>query len=104
MKSQDHFPVPEIVWDHRKAGTNLRKHKVSFEEAATALEDPLTTTKPDPDHSISESRFLTLGLSCRHRLILVAHTDDSDEIRIISARLPTRSERYAYEDDKLDQT
>ncbi|MGA2850685.1 MAG: BrnT family toxin [Terracidiphilus sp.] len=103
MDSQDPVPVPEIVWDLRKARSNLGKHKVSFEEAATALEDPLSTTKPDPDHSISESRFLTLGLSFRHRLVLVAHTDDSDEIRIISARLPTRSERYAYEDDNLQQ-
>jgi len=95
--------MPEIVWDPRKARSNLRKHEVSFEEAATSLEDPLSTTKPDPDHSISESRFLTLGLSFRHRLILVAHTDDPDEIRIISARLPTRSERNAYEDDNLQQ-
>jgi uncharacterized DUF497 family protein len=95
--------MPDIVWDLRKARSNLRKHKVSFEEAATVLNDPLSTTKLDPDHSISESRFLTLGLSCRHRLVLVAHTEDPDEIRIISARLPTRSERDAYEDNNLDK-
>jgi hypothetical protein len=90
---------PEIRWDSRKAWANLRKHKVSFEEAATVLDDRMSVTKPDPDHSIAECRFLTLGLSCRHRLVLVAHTEDPNEIRIISARRPTRSERNAYESD-----
>ena len=90
---------PKVRWDPRKSWTNLRKHKISFEEAATVLDNRLSVTKPDPDHSVTESRFLTLGLSSKHRLILVAHTEDPDEIRIISARLPTRSERYAYEND-----
>jgi uncharacterized DUF497 family protein len=90
---------PIIRWDPRKSWANIRKHKVSFEEAATVLEYRLSVTKQDPDHSITESRFLTLGLSFKQRLVLVAHTEDSDEIRIISARLPTRSERYAYEND-----
>lgn len=88
---------PEVRWDARKASENFRKHKISFEEAATAMDDQLSVTKPDPDHSITENRFLTLGLSLRHRLILLAHTEDADEIRIMSARLPTRSERDAYE-------
>lgn len=90
---------PKVFWDPRKARANLRKHKVSFEEAETVLKDRLSTTKPDPDHSDSERRFLTLGLSCRRRLILVAHTEDPDEIRIISARPPMRSERDAYENE-----
>jgi len=90
---------PEVRWDARKARANFRKHKVSFEEASTAFEDPLSTTRPDPDHSLTEGRFLTLGLSLSHRLVLVAHTEDEHEIRIISARLPTRSERDAYEND-----
>ena len=90
---------PKVRWDPRKAWANLRKHRVSFEEAATVFDDKLSVTKADPDHSITENRFLTLGLSFRHRLVLVAHTEDPDELRIISARLPTRSERYAYEND-----
>jgi hypothetical protein len=90
---------PMVRWDPRKSWKNLRKHNVSFEEAATVLEHRLSVTKSDPDHSIAESRFLTLGLSFKHRLVLVAHTEDPEEIRIISARLPTRSERYAYEND-----
>jgi len=88
---------PRVLWDPRKARANLRKHKVSFEEAATVLNDWLSVTKPDPDHSADERRFLTLGLSCNQRLILLAHTEDPGEIRIISARLPTRSEQDAYE-------
>lgn len=90
-------PEPKILWDPEKAARNFRKHRVSFNEASTVFRDWLALTKPDPDHSISERRFLTLGLSSNQRLVLVAHTDDGDEIRIISARLPTRSERNAYE-------
>jgi uncharacterized DUF497 family protein len=94
---QEPLEEPKVRWDTRKAWTNIRKHGVSFEEAVTVLDSRLSVTKNDPDHSIVENRFITLGLSCKHRLVLVAHTEDLDEIRIISARLPTRSERYAYE-------
>ncbi len=90
---------PEVRWDARKAWSNLRKHKISFEEAATVFNDGLSVTKPDPDHSVYENRFLTLWLSFRHRLVFVCHTDDPDEIRIISARLPTRSEQNTYQDN-----
>jgi len=96
---EDPERAQKINWDARKARTNLRKHGVSFEEAKTAFDDHLSVTKFDPDHSIEESRFLTLGISSSHRLLLVAHTDDPYEIRIITARLPTRSEREAYEND-----
>src|SRR6266567_1974336 len=90
---------PRILWDLRKARSNLRKHKVSFEEAITVFDDRMSTTKPDPDHSISENRFLPPGLSCKHRLVLVAHTEDPHEVRIISARLPTHGERHDYEEE-----
>lgn len=94
---QEPASEPKLVWDIQKARQNLRKHKVSFEEAATVFRDWLSVTNPDPDHSAAERRFLTLGLSCNQRLIPVAHTEDPGEIRMISARLPTRSERDAYE-------
>ena len=90
--------TPGIRWDPRKGRTNLRKHGVSFIEAATVFTDYLLLTKIDPDHSIHENRFMSLGLSSLNKLILVAHTDDGDEIRIISARLPTRNERHAYDE------
>ena len=93
----DFSPQIEIRWDPRKAASNLRKHKVTFQEAETIFDDKLSTTKPDPDHSIDERRFITVGLSSRQRLILVAHTEDPGEIRIISARIPTPTERMDYE-------
>jgi uncharacterized DUF497 family protein len=62
-----------VTWDDRKATANLRKHSVSFEEATTALADPLAITGADPDHSIGETRWITFGLSNRGRLLAVAH-------------------------------
>ena len=87
-----------VTWDARKATANLRKHRVSFEEATTTLADPLAITGADPDHSIGETRWITFGLSNRRRLLAVAHTDEDDIIRIISARAATRPERRLYEE------
>jgi uncharacterized DUF497 family protein len=89
----------KIDWDPRKARSNLRKHKVSFEEAATALRDPVSVTGTDPDHSISEIRFITFGISDRGRILVVSHTEEGDTIRIISARLASKGERKIYEED-----
>jgi len=86
-----------FVWDPAKATTNLRKHRIGFHEAATVLRDPLSTTFPDYDHSIVEARFVTIGVSTRGRLLVVAHTDRGDTIRIITARRATRREREFYE-------
>jgi len=87
-----------VEWDNRKAAANQRKHGVSFEEAAAALEDPLSITYRDPDHSLEESRFLTFGQSATGRILVVAHTDRGETIRLISVRPATRSERHAYEE------
>ena len=84
-------------WDPSKAASNLEKHGVSFDEAATAFTDPLSSTIADPDHSEGEERFLLLGLSFRGRLVVVAHTDRGEAVRLISARLATRRERQDYE-------
>jgi uncharacterized DUF497 family protein len=88
----------EFDWDPRKAASNLRRHNVSFGEAATVFSDPLSTTVPDPDHSLNEDRSITIGLSYRGRLLMVAHTERGDRIRIISARELTRTERAQYEE------
>jgi hypothetical protein len=88
----------EVTWDRRKAAANLKKHKVSFEEASTVLADPLAITGADPDHSIDEVRWITFGLSSRRRLLAVSHTEEDDMIRIISARAATRPERRLYEE------
>jgi hypothetical protein len=88
----------EFEWDPRKATANLRKHKVSFHEAATVFGDFLASTVADPDHSVSEHRYLTVGQSERGRMLIIAHTDRQGRIRIISARKLTRVEKRAYEE------
>ena len=61
-------------WDSRKATENLRKHRVSLDEATTIFDDPLSVTVPDPDHSVGEQRFLLLGRSNPGRLLVVRQT------------------------------
>ena len=85
-------------WDPKKASSNLRKHKVSFEEAATALSDPMSATGTDPDHSIGEERYITFGVSEQDRLLVVAHTEEGETVRIISARVASKGERIIYEE------
>lgn len=84
-------------WDKRKASFNRRKHNVSFEEAATVFGDPLSITIPDPDHSVGEYRYVTLGMSHLGRLIVVVHSNRGNIVRIISARIATSREKKAYE-------
>lgn len=86
-------------WDPRKADRNLRKHGVSFSEAATVFSDDLSLTNYDPDHSKAEDRFITVGWSNRGRLLIVAHSDRNNQIRIISVRELTPTERKAYEEE-----
>jgi uncharacterized DUF497 family protein len=88
----------QFEWDPKKARSNFRKHKVSFEEAATAITDPMAATGADPDHSVGEFRYITFGISKRGRLLVVAHTEERDSIRIISARLARKRERNIYEE------
>jgi uncharacterized DUF497 family protein len=87
-----------FVWETRKAEGNYRKHGVSFAEAATAFEDPLSITVADPDHSASEERFILVGRSKYQHLVVVAHVERRDAIRIISARPASRREREIYEE------
>jgi uncharacterized protein len=87
-------------WDPRKAAENRRKHGVDFHEAATVLDDTLSTTFPDASHSsLDQPRFLTVGMSRRGRILVVAHTEYQDTVRIISARKATSHERRFYEED-----
>ena len=89
----------EFEWDPKKEAKSIRKHKVTFSEAATVFGDTLSTTMPDPDHSEEEDRYIIIGLSQRHRLLIVAHTESGERIRIISARPLTPAEREAYEEE-----
>jgi uncharacterized DUF497 family protein len=77
----------------------LRKHKVTFNEAATVFDDPLSVTVTDPDHSAEEDRFIIVGQSYRRRLLIVSFAERGDRIRIISARELTPAERRAYEEE-----
>jgi len=88
----------EFAWDERKASANAKKHQVSFHEAATVFGDPMAVTFHDPEHSTTEHRFLTFGLSGLGRLLVVSHTDRGQTTRIISARRMTRREREIYEE------
>lgn len=88
----------EFEWDSKKAIENIQKHGVAFQEAATVFGDPLAITFGDPDHSLSEDRHITFGLSLQKRLIVVSHTERGDRTRIISARLMDHKERKIYEE------
>lgn len=88
----------EFEWDPKKADTNKRKHRVTFQEGTSVFGDPLAITFADPDHSEDEERCITFGLSTQRRLLVVSHADRGNRTRIISARLMTRKERKIYEE------
>lgn len=83
-------------WDPQKAAANLRKHGVSFDEAATVFDDPTFITVVDDEHSLDEERYITIGLSSQARLLMIAHTERIGNIRIISARKATGHEERFY--------
>ncbi len=88
----------QFEWNPEKEKNNIKKHGISFHEAATVLEDELSVTFPDPDHSFFEHRSLTIGLSKKGNLLVVVHTDRSNAIRMITARKATKKERKFYEE------
>ena len=85
-------------WDANKAKSNLGKHGVSFEEAATIFGDRFSLTIPDLEHSLTEQRYITMGKALTDKLLVVVHTDRGDNIRVISARRASRRERKFYEE------
>ena len=89
----------KFEWDPKKAARNLRKHGVSFEEAASVFNDLLATVYEDPDHSARERRYLTIGTSRQGRLLHISFADRGERIRIINARKVTSKERKLYEEE-----
>ena len=85
-------------WDETKELANLRKHGVSFDEAASVFENPLAAIFSDPDHSQDELREILVGHSQRGRVLVISYTEQGEEIRIVSARVASASERREYED------
>lgn len=90
--------ILQFEWDPQKAIRNLKNHGISFEEASTVFDDPILITFLDEKHSIGENRYITIGLSQQNRLLLIAHTERKEQIRIISARKATPHERRFYEE------
>ena len=87
-----------ITWHAAKNQLNTKKHRISFEEAATVFYDPLSLTVDDPEHSVDEQRLHIIGRSSISRLMVVTFAESEKDIRIVSARTPPRSERKHYEE------
>jgi uncharacterized DUF497 family protein len=88
----------QFAWDPAKARSNVRKHGVTFEEAATVFLDPLARIHDDPDHSVGEVREIIVGHSASGRLLLVCFTERGEVVRIINARDPDAGERRDHEE------
>jgi len=84
-------------WDEEKANSNLKKHKISFEEGITIFNDPFLLTFHDLEHSEFQERYINIGTSVNGRILILIHTERKDNIRIISCRKATSTERKAYE-------
>jgi uncharacterized protein len=92
--------APAFEWDSRKARSNIRKHGVTFIEAASVFADPLARIFDDPDHSAEESREIIIGRSATGKLLLVCYSEAlEDQVRIISARRATKREQQDYEEN-----
>ena len=89
---------PHFEWNPEKAKANLQKHQVDFEEASTIFDDPQFITFLNEEHSADEERYITIGLSKKNRLLMAAHTDRNNSIRIISARKVTKHEEKFYQE------
>ena len=87
----------EFEWDDAKAAVNYRKHKVSFSEAASIFDDAFVIIFHDEEHSVSEDRWVAIGMSDRGRLLVVSHAYRKRRTRIISARRATANEVRVYE-------
>jgi len=93
----------QFEWDKLKAETNLRKHGISFDEALTVFGDPLARIRDDPDHSVGERREIIVGLSVKHRVLVVGFAERETKVRIINARRAAANERKNYEEDSEKQ-
>jgi uncharacterized protein len=88
----------EFDWDSKKAAANLKKHGLSFQEAATMFGDPMAYMVADPNHSEDEDRYVSIGYTETGRLVVVSHTEHEGVTRIISPRKANRKERKSHEE------
>jgi uncharacterized DUF497 family protein len=91
------FDGIQFEWHPFKAAMNLKKHKVSFDEARTIFGDKKNLVIPDREHSYDEERSLAIGMSDQGRVLVMCFSEREERIRIISARLAERWERREYE-------
>jgi hypothetical protein len=89
----------DVEWDEDKNLINQHDHHVSFEEAATVFNDPLSLAVPDDEHSFDEPRYNIIGESAFGELLVVTYTERGARLRIISARPPTPRERREYHEE-----
>ena len=94
----------EFTWNPVKAASNLAKHGVAFDRAASVFADALALTIFDAEHSAFEERWFTLGMDDSGKLLAISHIyattgPASAQVRIISAREATRNERRQYENE-----
>lgn len=91
----------QFEWDNNKNASNIKKHKISFEEASTVFYDDRAILFDDPEHSYEEERFLIIGTTALSKICIVSHCyrDDDEIIRIISARKATKAEQSVYEEN-----
>lgn len=87
----------KIIWDPKKAKSNLRKHKVGFSDAESVLFDPMALTREDKSAQ-GEQRFVSIGIDALNRVLVVVYTHIGDDIRLISTRRATPRERKSYEE------
>ena len=87
----------QFEWDADKAGSNERKHGISFVEGITVFDDAYAITIADPLPSIAEDRYIDIGYSSRGRLLVIVYTQQTARVRIISRRKATNAERMIYE-------
>ena len=88
-------------WYPKKADENLKRHRISFDEATSVFTDPFALTFDDPAHSVDEQRYITIGTSSTQRILFLSHADrGEDHVRIISARSATPTEAHAYQESR----
>lgn len=88
----------QFEWDDKKNQNNIKKHGISFEEAASVFEDDESLIIADDEHSNDEERFILIGFSFKANLLVVCHCyrEKDSIIRIISARKADSKERQKY--------
>ena len=89
----------KFEWDPVKAKSNHKKHQVAFKEAATVFRDPMSITFYDPDQSDAKRSLHNHWISTTGQLLMVAHTERSYILRLVSVRELTRAERQTYEEE-----